>query len=67
METNNNRIDLTRLNRKARRINGAVMGTKIPGRNLPFVKKIHGTVENYNKLRAEEIKKEEDYYAEHGN
>ncbi len=59
----NKKVDLTRLNRHARRVNGAIIGEKIPGRNLPFVKKIHGTVENYNNIRKEEIEKEMSVFA----
>lgn len=61
------KIDLTRLNRHARRVNGAIMGEKIMGRNMPFVKKIHGTLENYNKIREEEIKREEEFFKQNGN
>lgn len=35
----------------------------LPGRNLPFQKSIHTTLENYYTLREEEIKKEQDEHA----
>lgn len=54
------RVDLSRLNRRQRRAHGKAMGMKIPGRNLPYVKAVHGSWKEYNKLRDEEIKREQE-------
>ena len=58
METVPQQIDLTRLSRHERRQIGKLNGIKIPGRNMGFQKKLHGTIENFYKLREEEIVKE---------
>lgn len=47
--------DLTRMNRKERRNFTKRTKLALPGRNLPFQKSIHKTLENYYKLREEEI------------
>lgn len=53
-------IDLTRLNRAQRRMYQKNTGIKVQGRNLPFIKKLHGSYEAYYAKRAEEIKSEEE-------
>lgn len=55
--------DLTRMNRKERRNFSKRVKLHVPGRNLPFSKKEHGTLANYYKLREEEIKQEQDEHA----
>lgn len=35
-----------------------VSGGKLMGRNLPYMKAVHGTVSNYNTLREKEIEAE---------
>lgn len=52
------RVDISRWNRKARRNAGQQMGGKLMGRNLPYIKTIHGSIENYNALRAKEVEEE---------
>jgi len=52
-------FDLTRLNRKDRRAFGKQIKHSIPGRNLPFQKKSHISVENFMALRAKEEKDEQ--------
>lgn len=51
-------VDLSRLNREERRRIGERIKQKIVGRNLPYVQKIHGSYENYYKIRGEEIAQE---------
>lgn len=53
-------VDLTRLSRHERRAYNAVNGTRIAGRNMPFVKKLHGSVEVFNTKRQEEIEADEE-------
>lgn len=48
-------VDITRWSRADRR---KIKGARVPGRNLPYVKEIHGSLENFNTLRAQE--KEQD-------
>jgi hypothetical protein len=51
-------VDLTRLNRKQRRNIGTQVGSKIMGRNLPYVKSKWLSLEEFNKQRAKEIAEE---------
>ena len=51
-------VDITRWSRKQRREIKKNSGHTIPGRNLPFIKELHGTIDNYNKLREQEVKNE---------
>ncbi len=50
--------DLTRMNRKERRNFTKRTKLALPGRNLPFEKGKHKTLENFYKLREEEIQEE---------
>lgn len=54
METKE-QVDITRFNRKKRRELRQRIHITIPGRNLPFVKAIHKTIENFDAMRAKEI------------
>ena len=54
----NNSVDITRWSRKDRREVKKNSGHTIPGRNLPYVKRIHGPLDNFNTLRAKEIEQE---------
>lgn len=47
--------DLTRWSRKQRREVRQNSGYTIPGRNLPYIKQIHGSLENFNTLRTQEL------------
>jgi hypothetical protein len=47
--------DLTRWNRKDRRDVRAHAHITIPGRNLPFVKAMHGSLEAFNTAREREL------------
>lgn len=58
MEETKQTLDLTRFNRKERRNIRKQTHLTIPGRNLPFVKKLHGTLEDYYAKRELEISKE---------
>lgn len=51
-------LDLSRLTREERRRIEKRLGVKIPGRNLGYNQKIHGSWSNYYKLREEEIAKD---------
>lgn len=51
-------VDITRLNRTQRRDYQKKTGNKVFGRNLPYIKEIHGNISNYYTLREEEIKKD---------
>jgi len=58
-------IDLTRLNRAQRRKKGSrIGGMMLPGRNMPFQKKLHGTIQQFNETRAKEIAEEQKQRAE---
>ncbi len=56
-ETKTAPIDLTRLNRAKRREMFGGNG-KMLGRNLPYIKALHGSIQNYNELRSSEIERE---------
>lgn len=56
----NKTVDVTRWNRKDRRRLQKQTKTKIPGRNLSYVKSVHKSWELYNKMRAEELKRDEE-------
>lgn len=50
--------DLSRWNRAERRKFRAQTKLTIPGRNLPFIKRQHGTISKYNSLREQELSQE---------
>lgn len=52
------KLDVTRLNRVERRRMKKNFRVVIPGRNLPYVKSVHKTVENYYALRAKELEQD---------
>lgn len=54
MANNEQKIDVSLLNRHQRRAYAARTGVKVVGRNMPFVKAIHKTWDNYNKLREKD-------------
>ena len=56
-------VDISRFNRAERRKLKPQIGITIPGRNLPFERKTHGTVSNYNILRAKELEDEKNRQA----
>jgi hypothetical protein len=58
MEENNQTVDITRFNRKDRRRLKPQIGVMLQGRNLPFEKKLHKTVANFNEMRLKEIEDE---------
>jgi len=63
METNKEKVDLSRYPRRDRRRIAKLNGIqKIVGRNLPFVKAVHGTIENYYKLRKEEEQRDQEMF-----
>lgn len=49
-------VDITCWSRKERRKVERQLSVKIPGRNLPYQKALHGTVEDFYKKREEEQK-----------
>lgn len=51
-------VDLSRLSRPERRKYQKRTGIKIMGRNMPYIKKIHGSIEEYNTLRDAEIRRD---------
>lgn len=52
------RVDVSRWNRKERRDIRKSAHITIPGRNLPYTKSSYGSIENFNKVRADEIASE---------
>jgi hypothetical protein len=60
MEAPSTSVDITRLNRKDRRkiMKSDKMSYMIPGRQLPFVKKVHGEITSFYELRGKEIQEE---------
>lgn len=61
------KVDLTRLNRHERRSIQARNGIKIPGRNMPYIKKIHKCFADYYAKRDKEIENEIKQLEEHEN
>jgi hypothetical protein len=57
-QTETKSVDISRLNRKERRNIGRQAKGKLMGRNMPYQKNLHHSVELFNKLRADEIEEE---------
>lgn len=56
--TKGEKVDITRLPRSERRRIGKHIHGKVMGRNLPYVKDSYTTLENFNKIRKEELEAE---------
>lgn len=54
------KIDITRLNRHERRKFQKVTGVPVLGRNLPYIKDLHGSLEDYKAQRAKEIAQDQE-------
>lgn len=52
-------VDVTRWNRKQRRNFKKQSKINIPGRNMPYVQRVHGSIFEYNKIREQELLNDE--------
>lgn len=58
--TTTTRIDATLFNRKERRRIGKKLKGHIPGRILPYIQKVHGSLAEYNEKRDAELAKDKE-------